>query len=190
MYKKVCLIAIAILSISLEINIISVYNYVVKKNEYKESIIKFNEELTESCLLLCGEWEVTRYIGGGMSGFSRGDEPLELKAEERKRFSIFPDHVTVDEDTKYGKVYFLCRIIPKEWVYCFIYPWSFPGDADVELKDVGQDFYLLGNIYSCNEQVEELLPPIIRNNRIFIKDTDTIIIATIEGFYQVKRVKN
>ncbi len=190
MHKKLLKAVVIGLCISIGVIIFYIYSYAVEERRYKESVINFNKELTEPCLLLYGQWEVTKYMGGGMPGFSRGNEPVELGAEEKKRFSIFPDHVTVDGKTEYGEIYFLCRMIPQEWVYSFISPWKFMGNAETELKSEGQDFYLLGNIFLSNKEVEELLPPIICNNRIFIMDTDTIIVATIEGFYQIERVKN
>lgn len=120
-----------------------------------------------------------------MSGYSLGYEYERLDEEDRDRIAIYPDRIVVDGKTEYGDICFLSTIVPERWVYSFIMPWVFLGDAETDLKSSGQDFYLWASIdfEGSSEEVNFFL-----NNYFFVKDSNTLIIASMFGFYKAERV--
>ncbi len=154
------------------------------EKEHKQDMERFNQELKSGYQLLYGEWETTEFLGGGMPEYSLGNECVKLEPEDRERIAIYPDRITVDGKTEYGDICVLYRMIPEKWVYSFIHPWQFVGDAETELKSSSQDFYLLANV---NFEGSHETGSLFLNERIFVKDSDTIIVATMFGFYKAER---
>jgi len=155
------------------------------EKDSKQYVEEFNRELKAGYQLIYGEWETTEFWGGGMSGWSLGYEYERLNEEDRDRIAIYPDRIVTDGKTEYGDICFLCTIVPERWVYSFIMPWEFLGDAETDLKSSGQDFYLLGLIkFEGSDEVFNFF----LDNHIFVKDSNTLIIATMFGFYKAERV--
>lgn len=170
-----------ILLISISVNIILFYNYFYRV----KNVTEFNSEFKCSFELIYGEWVITEYLGGGMPEFSNGDKTEILKGKERKNISLYPDYAIVDGVKEQGNIFILFRIVPEDFIYEYIMPWNFIGDTDTELKCKEQDFYLLGDIITSNDKIEELLN--YRTERWFVKDSNTIIIANLDGFYKLER---
>lgn len=155
------------------------------EKEHKQDMEGFNQELKAGYQLLYGEWETTEFMGGGMPEYSLGKECVKLEPEDREWIAIYPDRITVDGKTEYGDICVLYQMIPEKWVYSFIHPWQFVGDAETELKSSAQDFYLLANV---NFEGSHKTDSFFLNERIFVKDSDTMIVATMFGFYKAERV--
>ena len=155
------------------------------EKEHKQYVEEFNRELKAGYQLIYGEWETTEFLGGGMPGQCFEYEYERLDEEEKDRIAIYPDRIVVDGKTEYGDICFLSTIVPERWVYSFIMPWEFLGDAETDLKSSGQDFYLWASIYF--EGSSEVFNFFL-HNYFFVKDSNTLIIATMCGFYKAERV--
>lgn len=150
-----------------------------------KNVRDFNDEFICEAQLIYGEWEFTEYLGGGMHEFSHGAEARILEGTERKRLSIYPNYVKANDIKEEGDVFALFRIIPEKFIYDCISPWVFNGDVETELKCEEQDFYLMGDIITDNDKINELLD--YKTGRWIVRDANTIIIADIDGFYKLER---
>lgn len=159
--------------------------YIKQEREHKRYVEEFNQEFQTGYQLLYGEWETTEFLGGGMVGYSLGNERRELMKDERERIAICPDHIIVNGKKEYGNVYILYKTIPEKWIYDVIQPWKLTDDAEIELKNGTQDFYLIAAIiFDGNHPTGN----VFLDNYIFVKNSDTIIIASMFGFFKAERV--
>ena len=146
-------------------------------------------EFKKGYQLVYGEWKITEFLGGGMPGYSMGisSEGQKNLIEQNETIKIHPDYVIVDGKKVIGDIHILYKMIPKMWIYTFITPWIFEGNAETELKCKNQDFYLLATI---NFDGDNKVSNILLENNVYVKDKNTLIVATIAGFYKIERVSN
>lgn len=146
-------------------------------------------ELQEGGQLVFGEWEITEYLGGGMYDYSIAcGEARILKDDDmlKEMVSIYPDHVIVDGVISYVDIFVLYAMVPRKWIYEFIFPLSL-GNGYEELEKVKQDFYLRGNLMYDYQLVEN--STWLLKDAFIILDQNTIITVGRFGFFKYERIK-
>lgn len=147
--------------------------YLDEKYKYKLSFFR----------LVYGEWKIEEYIGDN-------DNSEKMMNNIGKIIEFNPDFLKIDGEIAEGNLYLLCNPIQEKYIDEFIGTNIDVGDKNKELKEESVDFYTLSKVVTRpdNKKMEELKKQIPGGGKVIcIKDSDTLILCSEDGYYLLKR---
>lgn len=148
-------------------------DYLDEKYKYKLSFFR----------LVYGEWKIEEYMGD-----SNNSE--KIMNEIGKVIEFNPNFLKIDGEIAEGNLYILCNLIQEKNIDEFIGTYIYVGDKNKELKEKTVDFYTISKVVTRpdNKKMEELKKQIPGGGKtIYIKDSNTLILCSEEGYYLLKR---